>query len=147
MNAIEAQDFMRAHGYTRRIHFEEKSLIDPTELACPGQKISLGAGAIEFTRDKPGDVSVKNIFATVFLNRVFFSPTNNYFYAIVATIIPSAHHAAPFGSTTQTWAAIAPHDMKNTLSPNIESGQSPNSGQPIRGTISRLVRHFIPPTP
>lgn len=147
MNAHEAQDFMRTHGYTRRIHFEEKSLIDPTDLGCPGQKISLGAGAIEFTRDKPGDLSTKNLFTSVFLNRIFFSPTNNYFYAIVATIIPSAHHAAPFGSTAQAWAAIPPQDMKKTLCPAIESGQSPNSGQPIRRTISRLVRHFIPPTP
>lgn len=146
MNAEEAQNFMRPLGYTRRIHFDEKSLIDPTDIGCQGQKISLGVGAIEFTSDKQGDIFTNTLFTAVFLNRVYFSPTNNLFYAMVATTIPSAHHAAPFGSTVQTWAAITPQDMENTLSPNVESKRTPNSGQPIRRTLSRIINNFIPPT-
>lgn len=146
MNAEEAQDFMRPHGYARRVHFIEKTLIDPTDIGCQGQKISLGVGAIEFTRDKQGDIFTKNLFAHVFLNRVYFAPTNNLFYAMVVTTIPSAHHAAPFGSTVQTWAAISHQDMKNTLSPNVESGRTPNTGQPLRRAISRIIKNFIPPT-
>ena len=146
MNAEDAQNFMRPLGYARRIHFDEKSLIDPTDIGCQGQKISLGFGAIEFTSDKQGDISTKNLFTSVFLNRVYFSPTNNLFYAMVATTIPSTHHAAPFGSTVQTWAAISPQDMKNTLCANVGGGQTPSPGHPIRRTLSRFIKNLIPPT-
>lgn len=146
MNANEAQDDMRTHGYTRRIHFEEKSLTDPTDIGCQGQKISLGVGAIEFTRERPGDLSTKNLFTSVFLNRVYFSPTNNLFYAMVATTIPSIHHAARFGSTVQAWAAISPQDMKNTLCTNVGSVPPSSPGHPIRRTLSLFIKNLTPPT-
>ncbi len=145
-NSQETQDFMKSHGYARRIHFAGIALTDPTDIGVHGPKIELGAGAIEFTRDKQGDIVTKNLFTTILLDRVYFSPEKNIFYAMAATANPAVHHTCPFSTTTQTWVGLSPHDLKQTLDKQARKGQTPDSRQPVRRAISRLLGHFTPPS-
>ena len=145
MNSYEAQEMMKAHGYLRRIHFGETSLSDPISTVCQATKMPLGAGAIEFSRDKQGDFITKNLFAVVLLDRVFFSPEKNTFYALATTTMPSVHNAVPFSNTIQTWAALSPQSLSESL--DRQAGIRPllDSGQPQRGPMSRLINRIIHP--
>lgn len=146
MNSQDTLNYMKSHGYTRRVHFAGMALTDPTEIGAHGPKIELGAGAIEFTRDKQGDFVTKNLFTTVLLDRVYFSPEKNLFFAMAATANPAVHHSCPFSSTMQTWVGLSPQDLKQTLDKQAGKGQTPDSNQPMRRAFSRLLSHFTPPS-
>lgn len=145
MDATTAQNFMKSHGYTRRIHFDGTTLSDLTGTGCRGAKISLGAGAIEFSRDMQADFVTRNLFAIIMLNRIFFAPANATFYALTTTTRPMPFAAASQSSASQVWAAFSPEEMARNLA--RQSGYKPPESAPRRpatGARAWLVNRLTP---
>lgn len=147
MNASEAHDMMKVHGYLRRIHFGETSLTDTTNTNCQTSKIPIGIGAVEFKRDKQGDFVTKNLFAVILLDRVFFSPEKNSFYALATTTMPMIPQAFPLSNSIQTWAALAPKVLSEILDQQAgtrpKNDSEPTRRGPVSSLINRLMHHKL----